>query len=48
MIQVIRKLIDEIKLIWPFTPTPMPLTFARVVEKFDVVERALHHNRGRM
>ena len=41
MIQIIRKLLDEIGLIWPFTSTPAPLTFTRVVEKFDAADQYL-------
>lgn len=48
MIQIIRKFFDEVKLIWPFTSTPKPLTFTRVVEKFDTGELILRPNRHKM
>lgn len=39
MIQYLKKLILEIKLLWPFSSASAHLKLTPITEKFDVVER---------
>jgi hypothetical protein len=39
MIQIIKNLISEVKLMWPFSSVPKPLVLTRTTEKFDMVTR---------
>jgi len=48
MIQFIKNLIFEIKLLWSFSSLQEPLLLVHITEKFDVVERVPDYNRIKM